>query len=443
MALGQPLYTGKDTGIRLPDTGELERASNRLSDRVLGAEQFKYTEKKKGEKEFLQALQVDPAVLIGDHTRKIQAKLLEEYNQKYAKKYADRGGELTMEDKIEMQRDKDILTSTQSSMMADQERYLKDMYAIQSDVTGKYDKERWAEASDDFMQTGKYPIAALEVNPVDPRVVFKNNRRNKGRTAYTTEEQVTVGGKPMMRSVEYSMSEQEAREVAEAEIMNDEAMLKWSIKNFNELPESEKVKYLDADGDGKVSDSERAAKSAPVRAGNPIMQWAVDNSWQSLVVAEPMATKGIAQGSAGGTDAAKGVASFGSDKYVVPEKSKQPVTIGDTTFSSYYNFSDISAKKIPIPTDATFLTIYGEQPVTSPKNVSAYIVGYDEIRDAYILTLPKDPELGAWYVSSNVAVPANKMDNYLSLKVKTPDGVKTIAEIRAQGGNAEETDIGI
>ena len=146
MAIGQPLYTGRDTGVVLPDSGKLERASARFGDRVIGAEQEAYKRKTKREDDFLKAMDVDPLVFITDKARRDQSEMISAYNDEFGKRYQNQNGVLSEKDKLDMQTAKSIMQARQNAMFADQEEYMRQRNLVDKDIKGDYDQEAFREA---------------------------------------------------------------------------------------------------------------------------------------------------------------------------------------------------------------------------------------------------------------------------------------------------------
>ena len=158
------------------------------------------------------------------------------------------------------------------------------------------------------------------------------------------------------------------------------------------------------------------------------MQFGVDRSWKGnireleRVSNAPAATKTTEE-----KEEAQGIHRFDNIKYTVPQSSGTN-KIGNTTYLDYYSYGGKIRRSVTIPASAVFLGEDGEEPVNSPKEVPAYIVGYDGIKNVLIVTIAPDYEVGTWQKSANVAIPVGDLpaefrDPINGLKIKTADGV--------------------
>lgn len=91
------IYTGKGLASNLPkDNGS---AMGRLSNFITKAEELKYQTFKQNEQEFLKTSNVDPAFFISTANQNTQAKLLDDYNKRWATRMKESNNNLSLEDK--------------------------------------------------------------------------------------------------------------------------------------------------------------------------------------------------------------------------------------------------------------------------------------------------------------------------------------------------------
>ena len=386
MAIGQPLYTGKDTGVKLPNSGELERSRARLSETVIGAEQESYKRKTKKEDDFLKALNIDPLTLIADNARIQQADLLQKYNDKYAKRYKERNGELKMEDRIEMQRDKDLLASEQNSMMADQETYMNDKALYARDTKNYYDKEKFAQAEKDYFESGKYDRNALQPRPLNPATYFNSIKKDINGRILPDGRVVDIGG-GMQQSVQPNISEDEARALIPSLVMEDEQVLRGLINEFSDLPFDQKKGYLsDVNDDGKInSDDAKIIEKSPMTASNPIIAYAQEKYWKAIQWEKPGSVRN--KPSSGSSSGGSLTFDFGgsSYKYDAPSPQDMPNLLG-VDYNSYYQF-------LRTPTiSPTFAEVYkdGGVKVTVGGSVPVKLMGYDGNTDRFFFEVQSD-----------------------------------------------------
>ena len=274
MSLDNPLYTGQNTGVRLDDGGQLERARAGMSNKMMAASQAQAQFSKEERDAFLDALDTETVALASENQLKQQGTMIEEYNKKYGNLYKERNGRLTMQDKVQMAADKKRLEGWQKQSMATQERWKTDKAQILRNPN-YYDKDAFFEAEKTFLETGEYPMGALQAKPVDPNVAFRSMRIPEMGSSSPFEDTIKIDGVSYLRKGSVNMSEEEARVLATGLILEDEAKIRWAAENFSKLPLEEKKKYLDVDGDGKVSEDEKRAADSKIAQGNPVLQWAV------------------------------------------------------------------------------------------------------------------------------------------------------------------------
>lgn len=243
------LYTGKDTTRPLKEYGD---TFEQFSNKYLGAKQAELNKALKDE-EFFLSQGVDPAPVIADQAMEEQAAMLDWYNDKYADRMAKKDGMLDTRDKMEMAQDKRKVLSRQQNWMASQEQYKKDLEVIRRDFRGDYDRQAFEEATKNFMETGEYS-GGLEPNAISPTTALRGvPLSNKAR-----DDEF------------YGNNLDDFAMTVKAKAMENPRFLKGLIQDFRDLPENEKVKWLDdTDEDGRIGRGELDP--------NGIIRWAQQN----------------------------------------------------------------------------------------------------------------------------------------------------------------------
>ena len=122
MAEFTQLYSGKGLSAPLPSDGG--RATSRLSDFIVQAEEIKYKAFKENEQEFLKNSNIDPVFLVSTKNRDAQMDMLNAFNQKWAQKFKESGYNLSTEDKKALLTEKNFLLANQQDMQAKQDLWL-------------------------------------------------------------------------------------------------------------------------------------------------------------------------------------------------------------------------------------------------------------------------------------------------------------------------------
>jgi len=270
MASFDILYTGKDSAVKIPDFDKLERSESKFYDNIVKGQELKYSEEKANEADFLTAMKTNPVLLISDANRQRQAGALEQYNNEWGSKWAKQG-RLSMQDKIKMQSQKEALTMTQNTMLADEKRWQAEKETIDKDIRGFYDKKQFEDATKQFYETGKYPSSGLVAVPQE---FVSRLQKIKGHGELRT---VTGKGGSTV-DYESNMTLDEAKQLVVSELMSNEGSLMRAVKDFNNQPDSEIAKYFeDSNNNGIIDPAEKKSQlDEPKNLNNPILKWAQD-----------------------------------------------------------------------------------------------------------------------------------------------------------------------
>lgn len=418
------LYTGKDTGIRIPEFDKLERAEKSLHSNIIKGAEEQYRHGEKEEEDFLGMMKTDPALLISDKTRTMQADAIEKYNNKWAGVYSQKQGKLTTQDKLSMQRDKESLTMFQNTLLSDQDRFMKDKAIMDKDIKGFYDKKRFQDSMQEFYETGKYPQSVLMAAPQE----FVSRLRKISRTGDLTP--TTVGG----RIVDYktNMTTAEAEEEIASEILTNEGSLMTVLRDFNDPANAKEAEQalmdFDVNQNGIIDPAEKkSALDEPMNLNNPIIKWAQKHYAPQVITKTPSASKSIPGASGGGGFSI----SFGGKKVNYEPPTSTNFALSNDKYSNEFYPLNIKGGSFKLGTTAIDVDSGIEMPLDKGKAVNATIVGYDAEGDYIVL----QPTTGAGSIDTGrtILVPRADIANQLpDLKINKDGKMVNIGSITKQ-----------
>jgi len=272
------LYTGRGLAVNLPqDSG---RSTERLSNFIIKAAEIKYNAFKENEQEFLKNSQIDPAFFISSANQKTQVGLLDEFNKKWAQVMKATNNNMSTEQKQQMLTEKNFVISQQQEMQSKQDLWLQHRNMIMQNPN-KFDAEEWSVYDNIYRSTGEYPLVAPPIKARSIDMALEDNPViGNEQPAQTIEE--TRNGLRGFVDVRYSGTEAQARQRVKDVALMDEAYTKDLTRQFNQLDETTKLKYFDADKNGIISKDE-------ARDFNPIIKWAQDTKWQTALKRDELA----------------------------------------------------------------------------------------------------------------------------------------------------------
>lgn len=412
------IYTGKGLASNLPkDNGS---AMGRLSNFITKAEELKYQTFKQNEQEFLKTSNVDPAFFISTANQNTQAKLLDDYNKRWATRMKESNNNLSLEDKQAMQSEKNFIITSQQEMQAKQDLWQQHRQMIQQNPT-KYDQEEWSAFDKAYRESGEYPITmppikaksldmALEKNPVI------------GNEIAQPPEYSTVGGVRMFADVTHSGSEADARERVKQVALMDEAYTKDLALQFRALDPATKLKYLDVNKDGHISKAEE-------QDVNPIIQWAQDTKWQQALKVNRTKPTRVPTTPTKSTGYA---IKFGGRDVIVPvgQKRSVPINYGGEARPNLYSFGG-SAVLYDLPTEGgNVLYDTDKESMEGGSNVSGQLIDYDKDNDMLIIRTTTGVSNMGIDSKQLVEIPAGNIPDVDRLPILKDGKQTTLGEIR-------------
>lgn len=382
MAEFTQLYSGKGLSAPLPSDGG--RATSRLSDFIVQAEEIKYKAFRENEQEFLKNSNIDPVFLISTKNRDAQMDMLNAFNQKWAQKFKESGYNLSTEDKKALLTEKNFLLANQQDMQAKQDLWLQHRNMIMQNPN-KFDAEEWATHDANYRVSGEYDLVAPPIKARSLDMALEENPINSA--AIPGEDiQETRSGIKGVRAVTYGGTEEQGRKRVADMILSDEAYAKDVSKQFMSLDEATKLQYLDADKNGAISPEER-------KNFNPIIKWAQDTKWQKGVKQSLSQWRATPGQTGGGANAGlPTLADFGkpSSKYT-PQAASDVGVIGQTPYRTFHKFDTVNSIDLPTGVRYRVLNPSGEkEEVAKGIIITGDLVGYDEERDEFVFIATKD-----------------------------------------------------
>lgn len=273
-----PNYTGERAGIGMVRGGGEKAAQSlqELNRTILEADKFKYTERKKEEASFLEAIKTKPEFVISAKAREEQAKALTDFNQRYAPLI--RKGYLTMEEKTAMANDRAALEAMQQQQLAQYQQYLGMKEAMLKDTQGKFDKDEFRQWEEDYQQSGQFDHATMPLQGVSPSIFLQKNPV-PGTETWDAKTSSKFSGTP-----------QEAQTWIREQAYTNEAFRIGLIKEFKTLSLADKLRYLDTDKSGTVSPREaQAGQGVDVtKPDNPILKYALEKYTKTAIGVQAM-----------------------------------------------------------------------------------------------------------------------------------------------------------
>jgi hypothetical protein len=290
----------------------------------------------------------------------------------------------------------------------------------------KYSFDEWSEFDKRYRETGDYPLAmppikaqsldmALEDNPViGNEILGEPIPETRGNVKGFYEQSM-------------SGTEEQARQRVKDLLLKDEAYTKDAVKQFTQLPEEEKMKYLDADKNGIISADE-------AKDFNPIIRWAQDTKWNRAVKSQKGTWKAVP-----GQSTAKGATDITS---VVGKRRDIDPKYGNISRPNIYSLGGtVLLKDIPT-TGAKLLDDTGAYDYQLKGNLAkAYLKDYDADKKTIIVQVTsKDPTSGI-DTQQLLEIPQENIPNFQSIKIDVNGKQTTIGELKGEiktGGELDE-----
>ena len=375
MAEFSTLYSGKGLSAPLPSDGG--KATSRLSDFIVKAEEIKYKAFRENEQEFLKNSNIDPVFLISTKNRDAQMDMLNAFNQKWAQKFKESGYNLSTEDKKALLTEKNFLLANQQDMQAKQDLWLQHRNMIMQDQGRTLDMDEWSKFDEVYRRTGEYPLVAPPVRAKDFAGYLRTKSQGIKNQAYLNQIPSKYGY--FEEEVWNVAPGKEEAEIDSAVMDADPAATKGLLRDWEKVDVTEKQKIIqEADTLGK----------------NPISLWASRNpAYKEAIVTKDKTGRRIPTVSGGGANAnLPTLADFGkpSSKYT-PQAASDVGVIGQTPYRTFHKFDTVNSIDLPTGVRYRVLNPSGEkEEVAKGIIITGDLVGYDEERDEFVFIATKD-----------------------------------------------------
>lgn len=370
MAEFSNLYTGSGIAPQYPqDTG---RSTERLSDFILEAERIKYNAFKQNEQEFLKNSQIDPAFFISKANQETQTTLLDDFNKKWSQRMRSSGYNMSTDDKMAMQAEKNLIVTKQNEMLMKQKMWEQEAALVKSNPADFDDKEHALKTAK-FISDGEFDYNTLPYRaiPVSSRLLSLKGKI--GKTIATTSPM--EGSPGFQQTIETTGTREEVAPIIIEEVFKDPRVMKDMMQSWNALTQEEKNKYLETDNVEGISEEERKAGGAPAKsAENPILKFYIDNNYKHAISENPSTPQRITT-----TKAAPFSIIIGGKKVNIEpgQKREQAQNYGGLTRPNLYSFGG-AAVLTDIPTDGGYNLARGMRaPLKGGSNISGQLVDYD------------------------------------------------------------------
>ena len=421
-------FTGKNIIAPLPSSEGLQKSQENMDNLILGAEKLKADIFQKNQEAFLKTANIPPEFVLSDSARQTQAQLLDQFNAKWGGVMRQRGGDLTMDDKIQMAKDKDYILMQQQQMQASMVRAMKDREDVQKDVQGNLDHDDFNNRWNNFIKTGNYDTSPLMPSAISPNEYFNQEKNKFNGTPTNIPYTETIGGVPQKFTKTASGTEEQARGWVQDRLHGDDRFARGVIQEFQNLKTTNPTlykQYLDTDKNGVVSpDEEKASQSAK---SNPILKYAQDTYWQNaLKLGE---SKPVSLGGNKSKTAVTPVDVGGQKVPIPPARQQTEVRYGNRQYVQPYTFG--GNKAFTVSTDGgVAVSSDGEETPLTHGVMTANLLHYVRQGNKLIFTnasnAKENPELEN---SIAIEIPATNLANYMNLPIIDDGKAKTVGDI--------------
>ena len=390
------IYTGKGTAPQFPkDTG---RSSERLSDFITQAEMLKYNTFRQNEQEFLKSSQIDPQFFISKANQETQTNLLNNFNQRWSQRMKEANYNLSTDDKMKMQAEKNLIIGQQNEMLADQKKWEEHKALVDADVSGQYyDKEKfYNQNTKQLFEGGSYKGMTIPIKSKSFAGLLRTAggglgakqtvdiQKEDGRV-WSTRVNLRDEGINPATGLANNPNDEVSNFIREQAMSANDQYAQGMLEDWDNQDEAEKSKwFIDEDKSGDID---------PQEEKNGIIRWAINNPKyrNAAVVTYDTAGSNISK------DRTSGGLTFTLDMFGKPSTRYAPQSatttrLGQTNYGVYHPFDNIPVGDIPVGTEIRVLNPEGEEKIIPNTTVTVDLTGYDEEKDEYTFIVTKDFE---------------------------------------------------
>jgi hypothetical protein len=378
-------FTGKGTGILLPSGEGLQRAQEKLSERLIDAEKIKVEAFRKSQEEFLKAQDIDPATSISIAATRAQAEMVDANNKKWGS-ILSKEKVLSTERKLEQLRDRRVIEAKGDEIRAMQKAWEMEDALVKKNPLD-FDEKEHALKTLNFMQNGTFDMNDI---PWAAQPVSDELQKLRGKigvkTSITTPDPLNKG---YLKTTAVMGEKKDFAPVIRDLVFKNPKHMKDMLQQWQALPQEQKNQYLDINKDGVVSpQEEQAIKSKDLT--NPILNWYVDQNWRAGRFEEDLGKpQRIPQTAAKtGFNWALGI---GPNNNRNGEFLERP-GVKIQNLPSYTKWYDFQLGSVPTvaPQIGTYKNASTGATGTLDRAVSVKIIGYDAGSDKLVFSLEED-----------------------------------------------------
>ena len=182
MATFNPLYTGKDSAVKVPELNAIEKSSQRNSELAIRGTEMELQRSVNDRNAFIKMLDVDPVAATTDWNTKRQALAYEKHLNNATLIEQKSGGHPSTADIIKIQSSKNELISEQNRILAEQKQINDATELATRDTRGYYDHDAFYNNLKEYNKTGKLPIEILPVAPQSMTAWLRGQSKTLPRT---------------------------------------------------------------------------------------------------------------------------------------------------------------------------------------------------------------------------------------------------------------------
>jgi len=277
----------------------------------------------------------------------------------------DRGGSLTDDDRMNMQSEKNLIVSEQQEQKAQMDRFLQHQDLVNKNPD-KFDPIKFAQARDEYMQTGRYDQTIPAWKPID----FGAYANDIAQKQQFVHDEGSIKDK-------YGMVSQESWNMPKG------SEGKFLVGLLGKNPQAdadffERWDKADKESWFKQADANKDNKFSPEEQKNAIALWAM-NEFGGVRMSKQTTPKGVAGASTAGMS---NLSAFGKKTSYAPTEAK-PTRLGQTDYPSYHTYNNLPVWDIPVGTPIKLLNSKGEKIIKPDNTISVDVTGYDEVKDEF------------------------------------------------------------
>jgi hypothetical protein len=407
-------FTGKNTGVTIPGNEAGLRAQENMSNMILSAEKLKLETFQKNQAEFLKNANIDPVFVLSESAKETQARLLDNFNTKWGKTMQQSGGNLSLDNKLQMAKDKNIVLMEQQKMASEMEAAQTHNKMVMQNPN-RWDAEEQTKRYNDYIATGTYNHTEPPIKPLsltNAAMKLANKVATKEYIAEDETKTYSLNGVPYKKNITYSASRDDVAPYIKAAISDDPQYAAGAIKEWNELATPDKETYF---------------KKNPA---NPIFEMAVDKHWKEWVKSEEKEVKNTSGTSRTTFDWNKSISSAHNKNadYPIQPQIKQTTAYGTFNLPDVMSLgvSSQTTEQQPIP---EIIKNENGKEVIVPINDQARfnVISYSPSKDIIIVKILDDGETVEQ--DEVVALPAARYNDLLARK---PFGIDRVSLIKKQ-----------